>query len=91
MELAHGHVEGPVVRCDMLQGVYGEVDALTDAHTRGTGQQQRAGGEVADNTQLPIEAGIVFGRQGPRQTLIHHRNILAEEKSGGRWIRGGAS
>jgi hypothetical protein len=91
MEFAHGHVEGPVVRHDMLQRIYGEVDALTDAHACGTGQQQGGRRKIANDTELPIQAGIIFGRQGPRQTLIHNRNILTEEKSGRRRVLSGAS
>ena len=75
----------------MFQRVYGEVDALTDAQARGTGQQQGGRREIANDTQLPIQVGIIFGGQGPRQTLIHDRNILAEKKSGRRGIRGGTS
>jgi hypothetical protein len=88
MEFAHGHMEGPVVPRDMFQRVYGEVDALTDAQARGTGQQQGGRREIANDTQSLVQVGIIFGGQGPRQTLIHNRNILTAEKSGRRRVKG---
>jgi len=90
MELAHRHVESPVIRRDMLQRIYREIDALTDAHARGTGEQQGGGGQIPNGTQLPVQAGIIFGGQGPRQALIHKRNILTKEKRRRRRVQGGA-
>jgi hypothetical protein len=83
-------MESPVVRCDMLQRVYGEIDALTNPHARGTGQPQSASGQIAAGAQLVVEAGIVFRRQGPRQILVQKRNIFPEKKSGRRRVGSGA-
>jgi len=80
VELSEWDVEGPLLLAEMAQAVGSEMEALADAHARGSEQQQGIGPPVVLGAKLLAEEAVIFWGEGPGEVDVGRGKILRPDE-----------
>lgn len=77
VQLAERDMESPLIRPQLSQAVQGEVDALTDADSRGAREQEGIGVQIIGAEEFLLEKLIVVWRKRPGQIVGQWGEVVA--------------
>jgi hypothetical protein len=82
LQLAKGHVNGPVILAHRAQAVQRQIEALADAHAGVAEEQQGVADAIVAPQQFLLDQAVLFGCQGPWQTPVLARDVVGTNQVG---------
>ena len=88
VQLAEGHMNGPLSRSGLPQAVEGEIGALTEAHAGVADEQEGIAGYIVATQEFLLNEAILFETQRAWQAVIAFGDVVGGEQTeqGGEFV-----